>query len=122
MEQNPSTSSGFPEKHPRCEGVQARRNFRSTAQNVTPPPDTLIANNVRRMEKTCFSGRQGELIRVIELPDEAAEAKWVAGTCRTYASYEGVHLKRTLSLPHQVLPSASFERALRFEGIPYTMA
>jgi len=111
----------FPEKHPDAKVFKLEENFRSTAQIVTAS-DTLIANNVRRMEKTCFSGRQGELIRVIEFPDEAAEAKWVAGTCRSYASYEGVRLEEIAILFRTKFTSLPFERALRFEGIPYTMA
>ena len=111
----------FPEKHPNATVFKLEENFRSTNQ-IVAASDTLIAHNTRRMQKTCFSGRQGEPIQALRFPDEAAEAEWVAGRCRSYAGYEGIPLEEIAILFRTKFTSLPFERAMRFEGIPYTMS
>jgi DNA helicase II / ATP-dependent DNA helicase PcrA len=111
----------FPEKHPHAAVFKLEENFRSTAQ-IVAASDALIANNTRRMEKTCFSRRQGEPIQVLCFPDEGAEAEWVATKCRSYASYEGIALEEIAILFRTKFTSLPFERALRFDGLPYTMS
>jgi DNA helicase II / ATP-dependent DNA helicase PcrA len=111
----------FPQKYESAQVFKLEENFRSTAQIVTAS-DTLIAQNTQRMEKTCFSTRQGEPIQVRAFVDEEAEAQWVAERCWEYASYEQVPLDRIAVLYRTKFTSLPFERALRFARVPYSMS
>ena len=111
----------FPQKYQRARVFKLEENFRSTAQ-IVAASDTLIAHNTQRMEKTCFSSREGELIQISDFPDEEAEAEWVAGKCWEYASYEGISLEEIAILYRTKFTSLPFERALRFARVPYSMS
>lgn len=111
----------FPEKHPDAKVFKLEENFRSTAQ-IVAASETLIANNTRRMEKTCFSSRQGAPIQILHFPDEETEAQWVAGKCRAYAGYDGIPLEEIAILFRTKFTSLPFERALRLDGLPYSMS
>ena len=111
----------FPEKYPDAKVFKLEENYRSTAQ-IVAASDTLIANNARRMEKKCFSNRQGELIQVLRFPDEQTEAEWVAEKCRDYAGYEMIPLEEIAVLFRTKFTSLPFERAFRFARVPYTMS
>jgi len=111
----------FPEKYPDAKVFKLEENYRSTAQ-IVAASDSLIANNARRMEKKCFSSRQGEPIQVLSFPDEQAEAEWVAEKCQDYAGYEGIPLEEIAVLFRTKFTSLPFERAFRFARVPYTLA
>ena len=111
----------FPQKYDHAKVFKLEENFRSTAQ-IVAASDVLIAKNMQRMKKTCFSSRQGELIQVDSFVDEEEEARWVAGKCREYASYEQIPLERIAVLYRTKFTSLSFERALRSARVPYSMS
>lgn len=111
----------FPEKYPDAKVFKLEENYRSTAQ-IVAASDTLIANNARRMDKKCFSSRQGELLQVLQFPDEQSEAEWVAEKCRDYATYERIPLEEIVVLFRTKFTSLPFERAFRFARVPYTMS
>ena len=111
----------FPQKYPEAKVFKLEENYRSTAQ-IVAASDTLIANNARRMEKKCFSTRQGELIQVLRFPDEQTEAEWVAEKCRDYAGYERIPLEEIAILFRTKFTSLPFERAMRLARVPYTMS
>jgi DNA helicase II / ATP-dependent DNA helicase PcrA len=111
----------FPQKYHQARVFKLEENYRSTAQ-IVAASDTLIANNTQRMEKTCFSSREGELIQVSHFPDDEAEAEWVAGKCWEYASYEEIPLEEIAILYRTKFTSLPFERALRFARVPYSMS
>ncbi|MEN6483800.1 MAG: ATP-dependent helicase [Syntrophobacteraceae bacterium] len=110
----------FPEKYEGAKIFRLEQNYRSTSQIVTAS-DALIANNSRRIEKTCFSDRDGERILFRELPDEDAEAKWVAERCWQYVNYKKIPIEQIAILYRTKFTSLPFERALRAAHIPYTM-
>jgi DNA helicase II / ATP-dependent DNA helicase PcrA len=111
----------FPQKYHHAQVFKLEENYRSTAQ-IVAASDILIAQNARRMEKTCFSRRQGDLIQVSGFPDEEAEAEWVAGKCWDYGSYERIPLEQIAVLYRTKFTSLPFERALRFASVPYSMS
>jgi DNA helicase II / ATP-dependent DNA helicase PcrA len=111
----------FPGKYAKARVFKLEENYRSTAQ-IVAASDALIANNTRRMAKTCFSTREGELIQVRGFPNEDAEAEWVAARCWEYAGYGDVPLSEIAILYRTRFTSLPFERALRFAGVPYYMA
>lgn len=110
----------FPEKYTDAKVFRLEENYRSTAQ-IVAASDALIANNAQRMEKTCFSRRQGEPIYVREFGDETAEANWVAAKCWEYASYKKIPLEKIAVLYRTKFTSLPFERALRAARVIYTM-
>jgi DNA helicase-2/ATP-dependent DNA helicase PcrA len=111
----------FPQKYERARVFKLEENFRSTAQ-IVAASDTLIAKNTLRMEKTCFSSRQGKPILVRGFPNEEAEAEWIAEKCWEYAGYQEVPMDRIAILYRTKFTSLPFERALRFARVPYSMS
>lgn len=110
----------FPEKYEGASIFRLEENFRSTAQ-IVAAAESVIANNLRRIEKNCFSSREGEPVLLKILPDQEAEAEWVARKCRELASDRGIPLDQTAILYRTKFTSLPFERALRFARLPYTM-
>ncbi len=110
----------FPEKYAGTRIFRLEENYRSTAQ-IVAASDALIAHNRFRMEKHCFSGRQGEPVQVEVFPDEGDEARWVAGKCWEYANYRKVPPESIAILYRTKYTSLPFERALRSARVPYAM-
>jgi len=117
---DPSHFINFPQKYRGARVFKLEENYRSTVQIVSAS-DALIAHNSQRMEKTCFSRRQGEPIEIKEFWDEMQEAGWVAGKCREYLSTRKAQLEKIAILCRTKFVSLAFERALRSAGVPYTM-
>jgi len=111
----------FPQKYHRARVFKLEENYRSTAQ-IVAASDVLIAHNTQRMEKTCFSSRQGEPIQAHDFADEEAEAEWVAGKCWEYISDDEISPNEIAILYRTRFTSLPFERALRFARVPYSMA
>jgi len=110
----------FPEKYDKARIFRLEENYRSTAQ-IVAASDALIANNSQRIEKTCFSKRQGEPVHIREFRDEAAEADWVARKCWEYANYKKIQPEKIAILFRTKFTSLPFERAMRSARVPYTM-
>jgi DNA helicase-2/ATP-dependent DNA helicase PcrA len=111
----------FPQKYRRARVFKLEENYRSTAQ-IVGASDALIANNIQRMDKTCFSSRHGEPIEVLDFPDEGAEAEWVAEKCLEYTDYGQISPHEIAILFRTRFTSLPFERALRFTRVPYSIS
>jgi DNA helicase-2/ATP-dependent DNA helicase PcrA len=69
----------FERDYPGTSVVKLEQNYRST-QNILSTANAVVANNRGRKEKRLWSDNEpGEKIRVVELSDEHAEARYVAG-------------------------------------------
>ncbi len=110
----------FPAKYDQAKVFRLEENFRSTAQ-IVAAADGLISFNARRIDKKCYSRRQGEPIQVAEFPTDGLEAAWVAKKCWDYIQLRRVPLEKIAILYRTKFTSLPFERALRQERIPYTM-
>jgi DNA helicase-2/ATP-dependent DNA helicase PcrA len=110
----------FPKKYADARIFKLEENYRSTSQ-IVAASDALIAQNAQRIEKQCFSSRQGDKIQVNEFADEAAEAEWVARKCREYVNYKKVPFDEIAVLFRTKFTSLPFERAMRSAAVPYTM-
>ncbi len=110
----------FPKKYAGAEVFRLEENYRSTTQ-IVAAADRLISFNARRIEKQCFSRREGEPIVVAEFATDALEASWVAKKCRNHVHSKGIPLEKIAILYRTKFTSLPFERALRQERIPYTM-
>jgi DNA helicase II / ATP-dependent DNA helicase PcrA len=110
----------FPQKYSNAKLFRLEENYRSTTQ-IVAASDALIANNMQRIEKKCFSTRQGEPIIIKELSAEDLEAKYVARKAWEYASYKKIPLEKIAILFRTKFTSLPFEKALRSERLPYTI-
>lgn len=110
----------FPQKYEGAAVFRLEENFRSTAQ-IVAAAESIIANNRQRIEKTCFSSREGEPIQLKTLPHQEAEAEWVAHKCWEYASQKKIPPDEIAILYRTKFTSLPFERALRSSRLPYTM-
>jgi DNA helicase-2/ATP-dependent DNA helicase PcrA len=117
---DPAHFINFPRKYVGARVFKLEENYRSTAQ-IVAASDALISCNVQRIEKQCFSRREGNSIQVNEFPDDESEAAWVARKCWEYASYDKIPLEETAILFRTKFTSLPFERAMRSAGVPYTM-
>ncbi len=117
---DPSHFIQFPEKYAGARIFRLEENYRSTAQ-IVAASNALIAHNQYRIEKHCYSSRHGEPVQVEVFPDEADEARWVAGKCWEYANYGKIPLESIAILYRTKYTSLPFERALRSARVPYTM-
>lgn len=110
----------FPQKYENARVFRLEENYRSTAQ-IVAASDALIANNAQRMEKKCFSRREGDPVHVREFRNETTEAGWVAKKCWEYVNYKKVPPENIAVLYRTKFTSLPFERALRSAGVLYTM-
>lgn len=117
---DPGHFINFAKVYPDAQLFRLEKNYRSTAQ-IVAAADAVIANNANRIDKQCFSDRDGELIQLKRFYDEEDEAAWVAEKCWEYTSYEKIPVEQIAILFRTKFTSLSFERALRSGRIPYTM-
>lgn len=117
---DPSYFINFPKEYPDARIFKLEENYRST-DPIVAAADALIAHNRNRMEKKCFSTRSGSLIQLKHFRDEEAEAEWVADKCWEYRNHHEIALENIAILYRTKFCSLSFERAMRFKGIPYKM-
>jgi DNA helicase-2/ATP-dependent DNA helicase PcrA len=110
----------FPAQFQPAAGVLTlQRNYRST-QPILQACNAVIAEAPERFAKTLWSDRdQGPKPQLASLPDEMAQAQWVAG--QVLAQREGgVPLQRQAMLFRTSHHSAALELELLRRGIPYT--
>lgn len=117
---DPAHFINFPRKYSGAQVFKLEENYRSTAQ-IVAASDELIAHNAARMEKKCFSRREGELIGVKLLMDERSEAGWIAEKCWEYANYKKIPRHQMAVLFRTKFASLPLERAFRAAQIPYVM-
>ncbi len=117
---DPSFFMDFPQTYPDSCVVRLEENYRST-RPIVAAAEGLIAHNRRRIEKTCFSRREGKPVEIREFLSEDHEAFWIAETCRDLRESEGIPLEEMAVLYRTKFSSMALERALRSKGVPYTM-
>jgi DNA helicase II / ATP-dependent DNA helicase PcrA len=96
------------------------KNYRSTKQIVLAA-NAVIARNIYKLEKECFSSREGSLIGLSEFFNDQLEAAWVASKCLEYKKSHGIEYRDITVLYRAKFCSFYFERALRNSRIPYKM-
>jgi DNA helicase II / ATP-dependent DNA helicase PcrA len=117
---DPAHFINFPTVYKDARVFKLEQNYRST-DSIVAAADAVIANNMQRMAKHCFSDRQGEPIQFKRFYDEYSEAAWVAEKCREYINYQKVPVEQIAILYRTKFTSLSFERALRSGNVHYTM-
>ena len=96
------------------------QNYRST-QKIVDASNCVIANNVNRIDKTCFSkNRVGDSISLKSFNNDFDEAKFVAEEIAAYNKL-GIPYKDIFVLYRTNAQSRIFEEAFIKEGVPYTV-
>jgi DNA helicase-2/ATP-dependent DNA helicase PcrA len=109
------------ERHfPGAREVRLEENYRSTG-HVLACANGVIEKNPGRREKRLFTAAgEGEKVRVLSLPTEEEEARFVAGEIARL-SREGRPLSQVAVLYRLNALSRPFEEALREARLPYTV-
>lgn len=109
----------FSETYPDAKVFRLEQNYRS-ADEIVSLANTIIGHNTTRMDKTCFSAKQGGVVELHDFFDDREEAQWVARKARTLQGM-GVPLNQMAVLYRTKFSSLSFEQAFRAAAIPYRM-
>lgn len=107
---------------PSLKVIKLQQNYRS-AGNILHAANALIAHNPQLFEKALWSERgQWEPIRVLDAPDEYAEAEKVVGTIAHHRLLNGNQWPDYALLYRSNHQSRLFEQALRERSIPYSLS
>ncbi len=117
---DPSFFIHFPRMYPQAKVVRLEENFRST-RPIVAAAEALIAKNTSRIEKKCFSRRDGKPVEVRRFLSDDHEAQWVAEKCRAIHVSCGTPFRDMAVLYRTKFCSMVLERAMRHKGVPYTM-
>jgi len=104
------------------EGAQIFRleqNYRSS-EEIVHTANELIRFNKNRVEKECYSQKEGGLIEVHDFYSDDEEAAWVARKIE-WLNSDGIRYEDMAVLYRTKFCSLSFEKAFRSMGIPYRM-
>ncbi len=109
----------FPDKYNNAKVFRLEQNYRS-ADEIVQAANDLIGYNNNRMEKECFSAKQGGVVNLYHFDSDAEEADWTVQKVIAY-KYKGISLEQMVILYRTKFASLSFEKACRANGVPYRM-
>jgi DNA helicase-2/ATP-dependent DNA helicase PcrA len=109
----------FEKKFPDGQVFRLEQNFRS-ADEIVQIANQMIRNNASRVDKHCFSQKQGGIVELHEFYNEADEAGWVASKIAVLQQ-TGIPYNRMAVLYRTKFCSLAFEQVFRAQGIPYQM-
>lgn len=109
----------FEHDYPEAKVIKLEQNYRST-QTILSAANSLIHNNSERKSKDLWTDLgEGDPVRVIEVDDEHAEARFVAGEVSRLQQDEGVSLSEIALFYRVNAQSRVIEDMLIRYGIPY---
>ena len=109
----------FRKDYPENKTFRLEQNYRST-QTIVDAANSLIAKNVSRIPKTCFSkGDVGEKIRLIKAYTEQEEALLITSSIISKLRSESAEYRDFAILYRTNSQSRAIEEALRRRNLPY---
>jgi DNA helicase-2/ATP-dependent DNA helicase PcrA len=109
------------EKHfPGAKEVRLEQNYRSTGHVLACANAVIAKNPARRAKRLFTTSGDGDRVRVVALPSDEEEARWVAGEIARIRR-EGRPLSDVAILYRLNALSRPFEEALREANIPHTV-
>jgi len=108
----------FPNRFPNAKVFKLEQNYRST-KPIVAAADALIAHNTFRIEKKCFSVKDGPPVKICKFFDEKDEASWIADECKKYHYHDGIPWNQIAVLYRTRFCSLAFEEAMRERKVPY---
>ncbi|HET6419244.1 MAG TPA: UvrD-helicase domain-containing protein [Geobacteraceae bacterium] len=111
----------FEKDYQGCRVVKLEQNYRSTG-NILQAANTVIKNNVKRKEKTLWTGSgAGRLIDLVVAGNEEEEAVAVVEKIQLENFRNKLSYGDFAILYRANAQSRAFEEQLRYEGIPYVL-
>ena len=116
---------GFPKRHPGAKVVRLEQNYRSSGR-IVAVANAVIAKNRERHDKTIVTERgPGAAVRLVEMPDDAEEADFVAAEIARRVGEPGADRWKVAGT-HAVLFRTNdqvrvLEQALRRHEVPYRL-
>jgi DNA helicase-2/ATP-dependent DNA helicase PcrA len=116
---NLSNILGFEDDYPQALVVRLEQNYRST-RRILEAADALIRHNRKRKPKALFTENdEGRPVRLVRLPNESEEARWVAARI-AHEIRAGRRRPRDFAVFYRVNAlSRAIESALKAEAIPH---
>lgn len=109
----------FKEKYKDARVFRLEQNFRSTDE-IVQIANELIGNNENRMEKSCFSDKNGGLVEIFDFYEDRDEARWIARKADSFREM-GIPYDQMAILYRTKFCSLAFEQTFRAFGIPYRL-
>jgi len=109
----------FEKKYPGARLFRLEQNFRS-ADEIVQVANRIIQNNENRVEKKCFSEKQGGVVELHNFYNEEEESQWVATKIRLLHQ-SGIPYDQLAVLYRTKFCSLTFEQTFRAWNIPYQM-
>jgi DNA helicase II / ATP-dependent DNA helicase PcrA len=109
----------FEKKYPGARLFRLEQNFRS-ADEIVQVANQVIQLNENRVEKKCFSQKQGGVVELHNFYNEEEESRWVAAKI-LLLHRSGIPYERLAVLYRTKFCSLSFEQTFRAYNIPYQM-
>jgi DNA helicase-2/ATP-dependent DNA helicase PcrA len=109
----------FEKNYPGAKLFRLEQNFRS-ADEIVQVANQVIAQNKNRVDKECFSDKQGGVVELHHFFNEEEEAQWVASKIRVLRQ-SGIAYDQLAVLYRTKFCSLSFEQTFRAWNIPYQM-
>ncbi len=116
---NVSHFLAFEKKYPGARLFRLEQNFRS-ADEIVQVANRVIQCNQNRVEKECFSDKQGGIVELHNFYNEEEEARWVAAKIRVLHR-SGIPYDQLAVLYRTKFCSLAFEQTFRALNIPYQM-
>ncbi|PID40550.1 MAG: DNA helicase UvrD, partial [Proteobacteria bacterium] len=116
---NVSHFLSFKKKYSGAKIFRLEQNYRS-ADEIVQLGNRIIGFNESRMEKACFSEKEGGVVETHEFYTDQEEAHWVADKIRSMVRM-GVEREKIAVLYRTKFCSLPFEQAFRKAQIPYHM-
>ena len=110
---------GFEKNYKGSRIFRLEQNYRS-AEEIVAAANELIRFNRHRVDKECFSQKNGGVIDILNFYSDDEEAGWVARKIR-HLNAAGIRFADMAVLYRTKFCSLSFEKAFRSTGIPYKM-
>ncbi len=109
----------FKRKYKGARIFRLEQNYRS-ADEIVQLGNRIIGHNENRMEKACFSDKEGGVVETHAFYTDQEEARWVADKIRSMARM-GISYEKMAVLYRTKFCSLPFEQAFRRAHIPYRM-
>ncbi|MGD9211217.1 MAG: UvrD-helicase domain-containing protein, partial [Desulfobacteraceae bacterium] len=109
----------FERKYGRAKIFRLEQNFRS-ADEIVQVANHVIRQNDAKVDKHCFSKKDGGSVELRGFFDEKAEADWAVRRIKTLYKM-GQPLEDMAVLYRTKFSSLTFEQAFRMAGLPYRM-
>ncbi len=111
----------FPHKYKNARIFRLEQNYRS-ANEIVQAANDLIDYNPDKMDKKCFSEKQGGVVEIYDFMSDTHEAEWVARRIKGLNRFgQGIPFDRMAVVYRTKFCSLPFEKIFRQYRVPYRL-